>query len=75
MRFVEGEIFRRALHRDEASAALFRSASYGEFLNQDILCLQVGYPATVKTACDPGSAKPGVGGAAALEQLVSGASR
>ena len=70
---------------DEASAALFRSASYGEFLNQEILCLQVGYPATVKTECDPDSAKPAVSGASvttggvrgriALEQLVTGVVR
>ena len=68
---------------DEASAALFRSASYGEFLNQDILCMRVGYPAVVETACDPESAKPSESGSAsrrprgrvALEQLITGTVR
>lgn len=69
---------------DEASAALFRSASYGEFLNQEILCLQLGYPAAAATQCDPDSAKPsvsssartrGVSGRVAIEQLVTGAGR
>lgn len=51
---------------DEASAAIFRSGSYGEFLNQDILCARVGtqVPA-IATACDPASAKPTVGAAGA----------
>jgi phospholipid/cholesterol/gamma-HCH transport system substrate-binding protein len=46
---------------DEASRAIFRSASYGEFLNQEILCARVGYQTApvVATACDPASAKPG----------------
>jgi phospholipid/cholesterol/gamma-HCH transport system substrate-binding protein len=45
---------------DEASAAIFRSARNGEFLNQEILCARVGsqVPA-VQTGCDPASAKPG----------------
>ncbi|HEX7167199.1 MAG TPA: MCE family protein [Acidimicrobiales bacterium] len=73
---------------DEASAALFRTASYGEFLNQEILCIRVGYPVaeSVATECDPDSAKPGnpLGGALpatathgppALVELVTGVGR
>ena len=49
---------------DEASAAIFRSARNGEFLNQEILCARIGtqVPA-VATECDPASAKPDVTGA------------
>ncbi|HVM10669.1 MAG TPA: MCE family protein [Acidimicrobiales bacterium] len=64
---------------DEASAALFRSASYGEFLNQQILCLRMGASTPIESRCDPASAKPGdngpLGGAGALERLVLGATR
>jgi phospholipid/cholesterol/gamma-HCH transport system substrate-binding protein len=72
---------------DEASAAIFRSGSYGEFLNQDILCARVGtqVPA-VQTSCDPASAKPGgngvgstttrrVSGAGAVHELMVGTGR
>jgi phospholipid/cholesterol/gamma-HCH transport system substrate-binding protein len=45
---------------DEASAAIFRSARNGEFLNQEILCARLGTQVpVVATACDPESAKPG----------------
>jgi phospholipid/cholesterol/gamma-HCH transport system substrate-binding protein len=46
---------------DEASQAIFRSSSYGEFLNQEILCARVGYPKdqSVATDCTAASAKPG----------------
>ena len=45
---------------DEASAAIFRSARYGEFLNQNILCARFGTQVPVLASeCDPGSAKPG----------------
>ena len=58
---------------DEASRAIFRSASYGEFLNQEILCARVGTQTpAVTTACDPGSAKPG-GASATTTQRTSGA--
>lgn len=45
---------------DGAAAALFRSASYGEWLNQEILCARIGYPAasSVATECTADSAKP-----------------
>ena len=49
---------------DEASAAIFRSARNGEFLNQEILCARVGTQVPViATSCDPASAKPGGAGA------------
>ena len=45
---------------DEASRALFRSASYGEFLNQEILCSRFGTQTpALASPCDPSSAKPG----------------
>jgi phospholipid/cholesterol/gamma-HCH transport system substrate-binding protein len=58
---------------DEASRAIFRSASYGEFLNQEILCARVGtqLPA-IQTACDPASAKPGGTGGAASSVTTTG---
>lgn len=45
---------------DEAASAIFRSASYGEWLNQEILCARVGYPAaaSVATECTAATAKP-----------------
>lgn len=61
---------------DEASAAIFRSARLGEFLNQEILCARVGTQVPViATACDPASAKPTVGatGGSSLTRRVSGA--
>ena len=61
---------------DEASAAIFRSASYGEFLNQEILCASFGYQGEIgsgtpvaSTDCTPESAKPVVG-AGAVRSLV-----
>jgi virulence factor Mce-like protein len=73
---------------DEASAAIFRSARYGEFLNQEILCARVGTQVPViATACDPESAKPTVEatarssltrrvtGAQAVHDLMTGAGR
>ena len=46
---------------DELADALFRSSRYGEWLNQDILCLRFGYPAesSESTPCDAQSTKPG----------------
>jgi phospholipid/cholesterol/gamma-HCH transport system substrate-binding protein len=44
---------------DEASRALFRSASYGEFLNQEILCARVGFRLpSLSTSCTAEAAKP-----------------
>jgi len=52
---------------DEASAAIFRSSSDGEFLNQEILCARFGYPAATaaSTTCDAGTAKPASSGGTA----------
>jgi phospholipid/cholesterol/gamma-HCH transport system substrate-binding protein len=75
---------------DEASAAIFRSARYGEFLNQDILCARVGTQVpVVATTCDAATAKPAapataagastttrrVSGAGAVRDLMTGAGR
>ena len=56
---------------DEAAAAIFRSASYGEWLNQEILCARVGYPAasSVATECTVESAKPGTSSTAGPRPL------
>ena len=59
---------------DEASAAIFRSARYGEFLNQEILCARVGTQTPViATSCDPESAKPGGNGGSTETQRTTGA--
>ncbi|HEX2849437.1 MAG TPA: MCE family protein [Acidimicrobiales bacterium] len=60
-------------HLDEGAAALFRSASYGEFLNQEILCIRVA-AAGVETPCGAGVAKPGSNGRKAIVELMAGAS-
>ena len=72
---------------DEASQAIFRSASYGEFLNQEILCARFGTQTpALETQCDAASAKPGgtpdggaavtttrrTSGAQAIVRLMSG---
>lgn len=61
-------------HLDEGAAALFRSASYGEFLNQEVLCIRVADPA-VQSPCNTGAAKPQASGRNAIVQVMTGASR
>jgi hypothetical protein len=49
---------------DEASLGLAKVSQYGEWLDQSIVCIKVGYPAVASTACDEllNSANNGIAG-------------